>query len=177
MCSTLCINFMSNLWTSFFDINDGQESGLSTSWPKKMTWNDPVTGSVLQLLRCAHAFCSCNLIKRKTEEKRQKQREWQDHMPVHCLPSVIWTQIESLPSFLHLSINAGSITAGRAPTDTSRQQTFPLPPLTLGLLLDRSPGNAHALKIVIIVPSHWITHGFVWLFRECEPSRSIHVMY
>ncbi len=97
--------------------------------------------------------------------KRGKKRQWNeeyerhDHISIHSPLSVIGLQIESLPSFLHLSINKGSIKPSRAHSDPSRQQTFPLFPLILALLLDWSPGNAHALKIVIIVPSRWITCG------------------
>lgn len=107
------------------------------------------------------------------ERKRDKERMWKerrDHISIHSLLSVIRLQIESLPSFLHLSINTGSIKPSRAHSDPSRQQTFPLFPLTLALLLDWGPGIAHTLKIVIIVLSQWITcRGY-----RCSVNLSFH---
>lgn len=57
----------------------------------------------------------------------------------------------------------------QGPLSNRWQQTFPLFPLTL-ILLDWSPGNAHALKIVIIVLSCWITCGG----SRCSVNLSLH---
>lgn len=93
------------------------------------------------------------------ERKKKRKKERRDHISIHSLLFVIRLQIESLSSFLHLSINTGSIKPSRAHSDLSQQQTFPLFPLILALSLDWSPVNAHTLKIVIIVLSCWITCG------------------
>lgn len=115
-------------------------------------------------------FCSYDLVKRNKERKR---KEWRGHISILSPLSVIRLQIESLPFFLHLSVNTGSIKPGSARLDPSRQQTFPLFPLTLALLLDWSPGNAHALKIVIIVLSGWITCGGY----RCSVNPSLHSLF
>lgn len=92
------------------------------------------------------------------ETKRGSDKNVVTTSPSNLL-SVIRSQIESLPSFLHLSVNMRSIKPHRAHSDPSRQQTFPPFPLTLALLLDWSSGNAHTLKILIIVLSSRITCG------------------
>lgn len=113
------------------------------------------------------------LLKDRKRDKERKWKERRDHISIHSLLSVIRLQIESLPSFLHLSVNTGSIKPSRARSDPSRQQTFPLFPLTLALLLDWSPGNAHTLKIVIIVLSRWITCGGY----RCSVNLSLHSLF
>lgn len=118
-------------------------------------------------------FASLILLKERKRDKKRKWKEQRDHISIHSLLSIIRLQIESLPSFLHLSVNTGSIKPSRAHSDPSRQQTFPLFPLTFALLLDWNPGNAHTLKIVIIVLSCWITRGGYC----CSVNLSLHSLF
>lgn len=140
-----------------------------------MSWMIPesIQRKTLSFYLCLSAPTIYDLVKREKKRQREGDKKRRDHISIHSLQFVIRLQIESLPSFFHLSVNTGSIKPSRAHSDLSRHQTFPPFPLILALSLDWSPVIAHTLKIVIIVLSRWITCGGY----HCSVNLSLHSLF